>query len=73
VRGQLQEERIQTSVHYPPIHRFSAYAAAGAARPLPMTDEVAPQIVTLPLYSHMSPDDVQLVSDALEAAVRAGR
>jgi dTDP-4-amino-4,6-dideoxygalactose transaminase len=73
VRGQLQEERIQTSVHYPPIHRFSAYAAAGAARPLPMTDEVAPRIVSLPLYSHMSPDDVQLVSDALGAAVRAQR
>ena len=72
VRGQLQEERIQTSVHYPPIHRFTAYADGGARRSLPMTDEVASRIVTLPLYPHMHADDIELVSDALETAVRAG-
>ena len=73
VRGQLQEERIQTSVHYPPIHRFTAYAEVGASRSLPMTDEVASRIVTLPLYPHMSAGDIDLVSDALVTAVRAGR
>ena len=73
VRGQLQEERIQTSVHYPPIHGFRAYADAGARRSLPMTDDVASRIVTLPLYPHMQPDDVAMVADALETAVRAGR
>ena len=35
-----------------------------------MTDEVASRIVTLPLYPHMHPDDVAVVADALETAVR---
>ncbi len=70
VRAHLQSERIQTSVHYPPIHRFTYYAKAGGRRPLPRTDDVADRILTLPLYPHMRDDDVALVADALERALR---
>lgn len=73
VRERLRALGIQTSVHYPPIHRFSAYAEAGARRPLPKTDDVAARIVTLPLYPHMSDDDVELVGSSLLDAVRAER
>ena len=72
VRQQMHAERIQTSVHYPPIHRFTAYAEAGGRRPLPQTDELAERIVTLPLYPHMAPDDVDLVAATLASAVRTG-
>jgi dTDP-4-amino-4,6-dideoxygalactose transaminase len=72
VRQQMHAERIQTSVHYPPIHRFTAYAEAGGRRPLPQTDELAERIVTLPLYPHMTPDDVDLVAATLASAVRTG-
>lgn len=72
VRAHLQEERIQTSMHYPPIHRFTAYSELGGRRPLPRTDEVAARLVTLPLYPHMSEDDVALVCEALTRAVAAG-
>ena len=68
----MHAERIQTSVHYPPIHRFTAYAEAGGRRPLPQTDELAERIVTLPLYPHMAPDDVDLVAATLASAVRTG-
>jgi len=70
VRQQLHRERIQTSVHYPPIHRFTAYAEAGGRRPLPQTDELAERILTLPLYPHMTPGDVELVAAVLASAVR---
>ena len=33
IRSALREERIQTSMHYPPIHRFSLYAERGDAQP----------------------------------------
>ena len=58
----MHEARIQTSVHYPPIHRFTLYRQE---RPLPVTDDVADRIVTLPLFPHMTDEDVELVASAL--------
>jgi dTDP-4-amino-4,6-dideoxygalactose transaminase len=69
VRRELTERRIQTSVHYPPIHQFTAYA--GAAADLPQTNDVAPRLVTLPLYPHMSPAQVDSVVAGVTAAVRS--
>ena len=66
----LQSERIQTSVHYPPIHRFTFYSETGGRRPLPRTDAIADRILTLPLYPHMPDDHVTLVADALQRGLR---
>jgi dTDP-4-amino-4,6-dideoxygalactose transaminase len=70
VRQALSERRIQTSVHYPPIHLFSYYRELGSRRPLPQTEAVAPRIVTLPLYGHMTDEQVDLVVDALSETLR---
>ena len=54
---------IGSGVHYIPNHDqpfFKAFAAA-----LPVTDAVAKEIVTLPLYVDMTPDDVRAVGDAV--------
>jgi dTDP-4-amino-4,6-dideoxygalactose transaminase len=68
VRATLSEQRIQTSVHYPPIHLFSQYKEIGSGRALPRTEAVAERILTLPLYAHMRDDQVELVtSSVLEA------
>ncbi|MBX5474296.1 MAG: DegT/DnrJ/EryC1/StrS family aminotransferase [Thermoleophilia bacterium] len=68
-RAALAARGVQTSVHYPPIHRFSRYRALGAARPLPVTDAVAPRLVTLPLYPSLSVERASLVVDAVLAAL----
>jgi dTDP-4-amino-4,6-dideoxygalactose transaminase len=68
VRSALTERRIQTSVHYPPIHGFTAYATS-VARPLPRTDELAPRLLTLPLFGHISDEQVDSVTDALREAL----
>jgi len=51
----LAGQGIQTSIHYPPVHRFSAYLnlLPGDHR-LPVTNEVCSREVTLPLYPSMS-------------------
>jgi dTDP-4-amino-4,6-dideoxygalactose transaminase len=67
-RAALAERGIQTSVHYPPIHRFSAYRQLASRRSLPVTEAVEPRLVTLPLYPHMSDDDVCAVTEAVVAA-----
>jgi len=69
VRAALSENRIQTSVHYPPIHRFSHYSAGGAGRALPRTEEAAERLVTLPLFAHMSDDQVEMVIENVLAAL----
>lgn len=70
IRARLAERRIQTSVHYPPIHRFSAYGSR-SGRPLPQTDGVAERMVTLPLYPHLAEAQVELVARALLEEVEA--
>jgi dTDP-4-amino-4,6-dideoxygalactose transaminase len=62
VRASLEERGIQTSVHYPPIHTFSAYSSE---RPLPRTDAVASRLLTLPLYGAMTGEQVDAVIDGL--------
>jgi dTDP-4-amino-4,6-dideoxygalactose transaminase len=65
VRAALTEQRIQTSVHYPPIHRFTYYDQRERARRLPQTEALAERILTLPLYAHMSDEQVDLVIASL--------
>ena len=72
VRTSLTRAGIQTSVHYPPIHGFTAYADA-TPRPLPRTDEVAPRLLTLPLYPGLTDDGVDLVASSLLDGVREAR
>jgi dTDP-4-amino-4,6-dideoxygalactose transaminase len=69
IRGALAERRIQTSVHYPPIHGFSAYRGPG--RPLPRTDDLGDRLLTLPLFPHMTEAQVHYVADALIDALDA--
>jgi dTDP-4-amino-4,6-dideoxygalactose transaminase len=69
VVSELARARIQTSVHYPPIHRFSFYAAS-SPRDLPRTDAVAERIVTLPLFGAMSDEQVDAVIEGVLAATR---
>jgi dTDP-4-amino-4,6-dideoxygalactose transaminase len=71
VRARLQEKRIQTSVHYPPIHQFTAYEELGGRRSLPHTDAVAERVVTLPLYAALTDEQVETVVRELVAAVEA--
>ena len=63
-RERLKERRIQTSVHYPAIHRFSAYASLDLR--LPVAEDIADRALTLPLHPGMDDADVDLVCAALD-------
>jgi dTDP-4-amino-4,6-dideoxygalactose transaminase len=52
IRNKLAESGIQTSVHYPAIHRFTIYK--DFFKELPLTDYVADNLITLPMYSTLS-------------------
>jgi dTDP-4-amino-4,6-dideoxygalactose transaminase len=63
----LRDAGVQSSIHYPPTHRFAAYAEFQTA--LPVTDAVFPRLLTLPLFATMTAVQVDLVCDALIAAL----
>ena len=69
VRQALADARVQTSMHYPPVHGFSIYS--GSRAELPNTEAYAARTMTLPLYAHMSEEQQDLVLDALSAALAA--
>jgi len=65
----MKLQGIQTSIHYPPIHTFTAYANRKEKHFLPNTEEIAAREVTLPLYPAMSDEDVFTVVKSIVHAL----
>ena len=66
---------IQTSIHYPPIHLFSAYRGItpSISQSLAFTETMAAREVTLPLYPTLPDASVRLVVEAVQdSLIRAG-
>lgn len=63
----LKDRRIQTSIHYPPMHLFEYYRRRfNGNRPvLPLTEAAGQREVTLPLYPDMTEADVDYVVGAV--------
>jgi dTDP-4-amino-4,6-dideoxygalactose transaminase len=67
VRKAMAERGIQTSVHYPPAHRFQIYSSLKAT--LPKTEWVADHEITLPLFAGLTESQQDQVVAALEQAL----
>ncbi len=65
----MKSQGIQTSIHYPPIHTFSAYSGGKPKPSLPNTEDIAAREVTLPLYPAMTDQDVFTVAKAIAHAL----
>ncbi len=68
----LRAEGVQTSFHYPPIHRLSWYEERHPFVRLPLTEEFATRELTLPLHPKMEEWQVRHVVQALSRALDAG-
>lgn len=67
IRDKIHSAGIQTSVHYPAIHRFSIYKNCGAV--LPQTDYVTDHEITLPMYAALTMEQVDFICETLNKAV----
>jgi len=67
VREHLHAAGIQTSVHYPAVHRFSIYSDIKAS--LPVTEYVADNELTLPMYASLTVDEIDFVVATLKQAL----
>ena len=68
-RDQLLEHSIQTGVHYMPNHGLTLYRDP-AALPLPVTDAVFPELLTLPLHPDVTEQEVESICGQLGVLLR---
>jgi len=64
----LQRRGIGTSVHFIPVHQLSGFRTAlgpQECRSVPVTDRVAGEILSLPMYPALTDEGVARVADAL--------
>ena len=72
VAQHLKEDGIQSSVHYRPIHTFSAFSNNGdSPERLRKAEEIAERELTLPMFPTMTNEQVDLVCDSLVGCLRS--
>jgi len=64
----LKKEGIQSSIHYPPIHKFSYYRKKlkGSQTKLPLTEYVGAHELTLPLHPLLERKDIIFVCEKIK-------
>lgn len=67
VREKLHNAGIQTSVHYPAVHRFSIYKDYEAH--LPETEYISDNEITLPMYASLTSEEVAYICSTLAASI----
>jgi dTDP-4-amino-4,6-dideoxygalactose transaminase len=63
IREVLHSKGVQTSIHYPPVHKFSIYEKYDAL--LPITEYVCDNDITLPMYGKLSKSDINFICEIL--------
>jgi dTDP-4-amino-4,6-dideoxygalactose transaminase len=63
VRKKLKNLGIETSVHYPAVHKLSMYGDYDTE--LPVTEYVSDNLITLPIYYALRFKDISFISSSL--------
>jgi dTDP-4-amino-4,6-dideoxygalactose transaminase len=69
VMAALKERGIQSSIHYPPIHRFASFRESADRHHVPRTEAIAARELTLPLYPTLTERQVRYVCAGLKEAL----
>ncbi|WP_151775699.1 DegT/DnrJ/EryC1/StrS family aminotransferase [Streptomyces abyssomicinicus] len=69
VFAELRAQGIGVGVHYPPNHLQPAFAAWH--RPLPATEQVGREVLSLPFHQHLTEKDIDTVVTALGQALKS--
>jgi dTDP-4-amino-4,6-dideoxygalactose transaminase len=68
LQAALTAENVDTRTYYdPPVHQQTAYAGYYAGQPLPATDWLAANSLSLPVWSHMPVDVTMRICAAIES------
>lgn len=68
---QMQAKNIGIGYHYAPIHLFSLYRARGFKEGMfPVAERVGRQIVSLPMFTTLTEQDIERVVDAVKSVLQ---
>ncbi|HEU5142070.1 MAG TPA: DegT/DnrJ/EryC1/StrS family aminotransferase [Solirubrobacterales bacterium] len=70
-REHLSRRGVETSVHFPALHRTAVHGSSGTE--LPLTEAFADRAVSLPIFPHMEDWQCELVVEATLDAATSGR
>jgi dTDP-4-amino-4,6-dideoxygalactose transaminase len=71
----LTDRAIGTSVHFIPVHQLSGYRRVlgpEECRSVPVTDQIAPELLSLPMYPALADADLTRVAEALRDVIGPG-
>jgi len=68
IRNELLRKGIQTSIHYPPVHKFKIYDEGNLE--LPVTDYVSENEITLPLFGTLSYDKIDYIAEKFRKSLK---
>jgi perosamine synthetase len=64
----LNQKGIEARIYFPPAHRQPIFASSRAA--LPVTEEVASRILSIPMHAQLSQEELELIADVLTEGVQ---
>ena len=75
LQSHLSDRGVDTGIHYPsPLHLQKAYEYLGyGTNAFPVSERVTPQILSLPMYAQLRPDQQQTIADAIAEFVESKR
>jgi len=69
VRNKMHALGVQTSVHYPAIHRFSIYHEFAKNRNMQWTEYIADNEITLPMYANLTESNIDFIVECLQESL----
>lgn len=68
IRDALAKKGVQTSVHYPAVHRFEIYKSEKEYT-LPITEKYCDTEITLPMYGSLTDDELNYIVESVEKSL----
>lgn len=66
LREFLEARGIQSAIYYPlPLHRQECFAGYGPHRTLPVAEALAGEVLSLPVFPELTPEEIAAVSSAI--------
>jgi dTDP-4-amino-4,6-dideoxygalactose transaminase len=68
LRQFLTERNIASAIYYPvPLHKQQCFAHVAAGASLPVSEQLARECLSLPIYPELTQDQLKLVVDTVSA------
>ncbi|ABO34816.1 DegT/DnrJ/EryC1/StrS aminotransferase [Methanococcus maripaludis C5] len=65
----LNKKEISSKIYFDPVHKYSVFKSANVN--LPVTEDISSKILTLPMYPHMTIEEMDYVIDCIEEFFRS--